>query len=77
MKGIAAMTLMINATTAKSLLTYLNLLGADSVEKKLVIAQVLYHYTLLSNTSCDINIIVIIATIKTLFNSSYNCYLYY
>lgn len=38
--GIAALTLVINATTAKSLLFALGLLGSDSAEKRLVTAQV-------------------------------------
>lgn len=38
--GIAALTLVINATTAKSLLFKLGLLGGDSAEKELVMEQI-------------------------------------
>eukprot|EP01038_Epipyxis_sp_PR26KG_P010392 gene10392-13958_t len=38
--GIAALTLIINATTAKKLLVWLDLLGNDSIEKTLVINQI-------------------------------------
>ena len=38
--GIAALTLILNATTAKSLLYFLGLLGSDSLEKTLVTLQV-------------------------------------
>jgi len=38
--GIAALTLIINATTAKSLLFKLGLLGGDSAEKELVMEQI-------------------------------------
>ena len=38
--GIAALTLVINATTAKSLLYKLGLLGGDSAEKELVMEQI-------------------------------------
>lgn len=38
--GIAALTLLVNAPTSKSLLLMLGLLGGDSVEKRLVVSQV-------------------------------------
>lgn len=38
--GIAALTLVINATTAKQLLVSLGLLGNDSAEKTLVMSQI-------------------------------------
>jgi len=39
--GIAALTLIINATTAKSMLYFLDLLNDDSLEKRLVMTQVI------------------------------------
>lgn len=38
--GIAALTLVINATTAKTVLYMLDLLNNDTIEKRLVMAQV-------------------------------------
>ena len=38
--GIAALTMIINATTANSMLVYLGLLGNDSAEKNLVMQQI-------------------------------------
>lgn len=38
--GIAALTMVINATTAQQLLVYLGLLGNDSAEKNLVMQQI-------------------------------------
>ena len=38
--GIAALTLIFNATTSKQLLVYLGLLGNDSAEKSLVMNQI-------------------------------------
>jgi hypothetical protein len=38
--GIAALTLVINATTANQLLVYLGLLGNESAEKSLVMNQI-------------------------------------
>eukprot|EP01034_Spumella_vulgaris_P031454 gene31454-38847_t len=38
--GISALTLMINATTAKALLSYLGLMGSESPEKQLVMTQI-------------------------------------
>jgi hypothetical protein len=38
--GIAALTMVINATTANQLLVYLGLLGNDSAEKNLVMQQI-------------------------------------
>lgn len=38
--GIAALTMLINATTANQLLHYLGLLGNDSAEKNLVMQQI-------------------------------------
>lgn len=39
--GIAALTLIINAPTSQALLRYLNLLGNDSTEKSLILAQIM------------------------------------